>query len=377
MPDREIRIAVVGLGPRALDSWLPALQKIEGYRIVAICDRLEPMVTRAAAKLPPGVRTYLEYDEVLADPAVDAIALTVRAPNQGALAAQGLEAGKHVHAEVPAAHSLEDCRRLVEAVRSSGKVYCLAEQTRYWGFVESWRDLVAAGRLGTITYAEGRYFHYLPDDKFVDPVSGQFYSPSSRPATAVPSWQQLMPPIHYLPHELSPLLKVLDDRVVEVVGMQTAPHSHAHPEIRQADVQVALMRTAKGALLKLAASFSQPHPHNEWHWYQVIGTGGRVEWRRSPQDQPKIWTTDGGNPELADADWTLERNDAAAEAIGSGHGDADYYVHAAFRDAVLGLAAPELTVYDAVATAAPAILAATSIEQGSVLLPVPDFREPN
>ena len=39
--------------------------------------------------------------------------------------------------------------------------------------------------------------------------------------------------------------------------------------------------------------------------------------------------------DLAEVDWRYERTDAPAEARGSGHGDADYYVHAAFRDAVL------------------------------------------
>lgn len=377
MTGNEIRIAVVGLGQRALDTWLPMLEKIEGYRIVAICDRLQPMLDRAAACLPDGVRTYTRYEDVLADPQIEAIALTLRAPNQGALAAQGLEAGKHVHAEVPAAHTLEDCRRLVTAAQSSGKVYCLAEQTRYWGFVESWRDLVTSGRLGRVTYVEGHYFHYLPDDKFVDPATGEFYGPRNRPSHAVPSWQQRMPPIHYLPHELSPLLKILDDRVVEVVGMESGPRSLAHPEIEQADVQVALMRTKKGTILRMAASFSQPHPHSEWHWYQIIGTGGRVEWRRAPGDQPKMWTVDGTSADLSPAAWTLERDDADPDAAGSGHGDADYYVHVAFRNAVWGVAEPELSVVDAVATAAPAIVAAQSIEQGSVLLPVPDFGDPS
>ena len=73
-------------------------------------------------------------------------------------------------------------------------------------------------------------------------------------------------------------------------------------------------------------------------------------------------------------DWGYERADAPDEAAGSGHGDADYYVHASFRDAVRGVSDPELSVYQAMDTAAPAILAAESIKLGSRPLPVPDFR---
>jgi predicted dehydrogenase len=370
----EIAIAVVGLGPRALGTWIPSLLRIPGYRVVSLCDRIAPLVDRAAATIPYPVRTATAFADVLADPGVEAVALTVRSPEQGAMAAAALEAGKHVHAEVPAAHTIEDCRRIVRAAEASDRVYALAEQTRYWGFVEEWRQLVASGDLGHPTLCEGQYFHYLPDDKLVDPTTGEFFGPDTAPPHAVPTWQQTMPPIHYLPHELSPMLKVLDDRVTEVVGMSTRPQSYAHPTLAQPDMQVALMKTEKDTILRMAASFTQPHPHGEWHWYHLSGTGGRVEWRRAAQDHPKLWLASDPDAGLRDMDWGYERPDAPDEAVGSGHGDADYYVHASFRDAVRGVTDPELSVYQAMDTAAPAILAAESIRLGGQPQQVPDFR---
>src|SRR5262245_35403058 len=129
----EIRIGIVGLGGRGL-GWLRQLQKLEGYRIAAICDRIVPLHARALAAIerPDQVKVYSRYEAMLADANVDAVAVTVRALNQGALAAQALEAGKHVNAEVPAAHTMEDCWRLVTAVERTGRIYQLGEQTRYW-----------------------------------------------------------------------------------------------------------------------------------------------------------------------------------------------------------------------------------------------------
>ena len=373
----EIRIAVVGLGSRGL-GWLRRLQATPGYRITALCDPIAPLRERAQAALAQreDVAVYADHTGALADPRVDAVALTVRCREQGALAAQALEAGKHVSAEVPAAHTLEDCWRIVAAVERTGRVYQLAEQTRYWGFVEAWRGLVAAGTLGRITLCEGQYFHYLPDRHFQDPQTGRFFTPGEAVAhpEARPTWLQRMPPIHYLPHELSPLLYVLDDRVVEVAAMSTKAPSYAHPELAQPDMQVALMKTEKDAILRMGASFAQPHPHQNHHWYQVVGTKGRVEWKRASRDRPKLWLADAQMPDLADVDWRYERLDAPAEARGSGHGDADYYVHAAFRDAVLGRRPQDFDVYRAMDTAAPAILAAESIARGTVPLAVPDFR---
>jgi predicted dehydrogenase len=374
----EIRIAVVGLGDRAVWMWLPLLQQVPGYRITAICDPITALHSRASSRLrqPEQVEVYSHYEDVLASPNVDAVALCVRCKEQGALAAQALEAGKHVSSEVPAAHTMEDCWRIVVAAERSGQVYQLAEQTRYWGYVEAWRQMVAEGRLGKITLCEGQYFHYYPVRYFYNPQTGEFYAPWEVAAhpEARPAWMYFMPPIHYLPHELSPLLKVLDDRVVEVVGMSTDAPSYVHPEVPLPDMQVALMKTEKGAIMRLAASFSQPFPHRDYHWHQVVGTKGSVEWKRSARDMPKMWLADGQMFDMAEVDWRYERTDAPPEARGSGHGDADYYVLVAFRDAVFGVKPLEFDVYQAMGTAAPAILAAESIAQGSALLRVPSFR---
>lgn len=375
----DIRIAVVGLGHRAL-GWMRLLQHMSGYRIVAVCDPIEALLEPALAALDDrtDVLATTSYDEVLASDGVDAVALCVRCREQGALAAMALEAGKHVNSEVPAAHTMEDCWRIVVAAERSGKVYQLAEQTRYWGFVDAWRQIVSEGQIGRVTFCEGQYIGYYGTRVFFqDPQTGRHCGVEelAQHPRAKPTWLQDMPPIHYLPHELSPMLKVLDDRVVEVTAMSTGSPSYAHPEVSTPDIQVALMKTEKDALLRMAAGFTQPvsHPRGH-HWYQVMGTGGSVEWSRSARERPKMWRADGQMHDMAEVDWRFERTDAPPEARASGHGDADFYVHAAFRDAILHGRPLTFDVYAAMDTAAPAILAGASIDAGTVLMKVPDFR---
>ncbi|MDP7133186.1 MAG: Gfo/Idh/MocA family oxidoreductase, partial [Planctomycetota bacterium] len=296
---------------------------------------------------------------------------------QGALAAQALEAGKHVNSEVPAAHTMEDCWRIVLAAERSGKVYQLGEQARFWGVVEAWTGMVSRGELGRVTYCEGQYIGYYGTRQFFqDPETGNFFSIEDLKdhPEAKPTWLHTMPPIHYLPHELGPMLRVLDDRVVEVTAMSTSGPSYSHEQIGQPDMQVALMKTEKDALMRMATGFTQPVPKRGHHWYQVIGTRGCVEWSRSSREKPKMWRAFSQMHDVADVDWKFERADAPPEARGSGHGDADYYVHASFRDAVLNNRPQEFNVYRAIETAAPAVLAAESIDQGTKLMIVPDFR---
>jgi predicted dehydrogenase len=374
----EIRVGLVGLGYRGV-WWLQLLQRIKGYRIVAVCDPIVALHERALAVIAyrNDVKAYSNYEDMLADDRVEAVDLCVRCQEQGALAAMALEAGKHANSEVPAAHTLEDCWRIVLAVERTGLVYQLGEQTRYFGFVDAWRKIVASGELGRVTYCEGQYIGYYGTLQFFqDPKTGSFYSIEDLPShpEAKPTWLHTMPPIHYLPHELSPMLKVLEDRVVEVTAMSTSRPSYSHPEIGQPDISVALLKTQKDAILRMATGFTQPVPNHDHHWYQIIGTRGRLEWRRSPQERARMWLADSQMHDYALVDWRFERTDAPPEAHASGHGDADYYVHATFRDAVLGIRPLAFDVYGAMDTAAPAILAGDSIAQGSKLMRVPDFR---
>ena len=374
----EIRVGLYGLGKRGL-SWLRLVQTIKGYRITAVGDMFPALHERALSELDntDGVAVYADYEDMLGDDNVDAIALVVRCQEQGAMAAQALEAGKHVNAEVPAAHTMEDCWRIVLAAERTGLVYQLAEQDRYAGFFIAWRDLVQQGRLGHVTYCEGEYIGYKGTLRYhQDWKTAEFVKLEDLPKhpDARPTWL-LHAPIHYLPHELSPILMVLDDRVARVTAMGTRAPSYAHPEINKADIQVALMQTEKDTVLRMLCGFTQPlPPKRDHHHYQIIGTRGCLETGRMTGDRAKLWFADSQMHDMADVDWSYERTDATPEELASGHHGMDYYVHTAFRDAVLGIKPLEFDVYKAIETAAPAILAAESIEHGSVPLDVPDFR---
>lgn len=362
----EIRIGVAGLGGRGV-GWIRNLQRIPGFRITAICDVIEQRHARAleAIEYRDDVKAFTDWPDFLAYEGMEAVGLCVRCKEQGRMAAEALEAGKHVNCEVPAAHTLEDCWRIVTAAeRRRDLVYQLAEQMRFAGYVDAWRELVQDGRLGHITYCEGEYFAYYPG----------LIVPETVPGTALPNWLHTMPAIHYLPHDLSPILKILDDRVVEVVGMATRPQSYRHPQVALSDMQVALMKTEKDCVLRLGVSFLQPGPPGDDHWLRLKGTKGILQKGFTPHERPKMWLDEAQMFGFAEVDWRYQRTDAPAAAAGSGHNDCDYYAQASFRDAVLNGTKPELDVYGAIDTAAPAILAADSIDQGSKPLPVPDFR---
>ena len=68
-----------------------------------------------------------------------------------------LEAGKHVLCEQTAAYTVDDCERLVDTVKRTGKAYMMAENYCYFHYIREWRQVIEPGRLGKIFYAEGEY----------------------------------------------------------------------------------------------------------------------------------------------------------------------------------------------------------------------------
>ena len=75
--------------------------------------------------------------------------------------------------------------------------------------------------------------------------------------------------------------------------------------------------------------------------------------------------------------WSTARQDASPEAAKSGHGGLDFFTFAHFADTLLRNIPLEFDIYRACDSAAPAIMAACSIKEGSKALEVPDFRPNN
>ncbi|NLX06683.1 MAG: Gfo/Idh/MocA family oxidoreductase [Phycisphaerae bacterium] len=379
--EKSIRCGVVGLGNRSVHNVLPKLIRYDEFTVAAVCDVRKEVTDKVVAELREkhdlAVPGYLDFDQMLQSESLDAVVLQLDPDRQIPLACRAMNAGLHVMAEVPLTYSLDDCWNLVATVERTGKVFLLMEQLRYAGYVAAWREIIRKDVIGHPLFVEGQYFHYLPWMHFQDD-SGRFFTRqqvAEFASNAKPTWRFRQPSIGYLPHELSPLLYILDDRVVRVEGMSTRKESYKHPGLEYADMQVALMHTEKDTIMRLATSFSAPYTEStSCHWHHIKGSEGFIETPRAACDKAKLWVHGWHLDEPLTVPWSYKRTDAPPEAHNSGHGDLDFYVFAQFADAVLYGAKPTLDVYKAVETAAPAILAARSMEQDNAPQNVPDFR---
>jgi predicted dehydrogenase len=111
-------------------------------------------VTTKAAAEEFGIEKWtLDYREVLADPAVDAVVIATPPYLHAEHLSAALVAGKHVLLEKPLAESVENVKRMVSAVEQTPKQIVLdasCRHTRLTRKFQSIKSIIDSGKLGTI-----------------------------------------------------------------------------------------------------------------------------------------------------------------------------------------------------------------------------------
>ena len=87
-------------------------------------------------------RPRASFDEVLADPTVDAVSIATPPATHHPLAKRALEAGKHVLVEKPLATTAADAEELVELAEREGLVLMPGHTFLYSAAVNKVRDLI-------------------------------------------------------------------------------------------------------------------------------------------------------------------------------------------------------------------------------------------
>jgi predicted dehydrogenase len=150
MTDSPIRIGVVGLG-----YWGPNLARnfasLPGCELVWLCDG-SPETRQEMTIRFPGVPVASSLEQLLTDPALDAVVLATPVPSHADLAVQVLHAGKHCFVEKPLAQTVADGERAVAATEASGRILMVGHLLEYHPGVQMLKQLVDCGELGDRIY---------------------------------------------------------------------------------------------------------------------------------------------------------------------------------------------------------------------------------
>jgi predicted dehydrogenase len=147
---RPVKVGVVGLGYWG-PTLLRALEEIEGVRVDWICDSDSGSLTRFSRRYPTAKATT-RIDDLLADPALDAVVLATPVFTHYYLASRVLSAGKHVFVEKPLATSSEEADRLARLAESEDRVLMCGHTFIYSPPVRAIKGLLDQDALGQIYF---------------------------------------------------------------------------------------------------------------------------------------------------------------------------------------------------------------------------------
>jgi predicted dehydrogenase len=146
-----LRIAVVGLG-----YWGPNLAR--NFDTLAdlawICDADGGALARTRGRFPQA-RSTTDFEELLADDALDAVVVATPVPTHAELAQRALDAGKHVLVEKPPAMTAAEIDELVALAADRDLVLMPGHLLLYHPGVQKLKELVGSGELGDVLCVYG------------------------------------------------------------------------------------------------------------------------------------------------------------------------------------------------------------------------------
>ena len=147
-----IGLAVVGAG-----YWGPNLVRTAtatpSLQLEWLCD-LDEQRAKAVLGRYTTVKSTASYDQVLADPAVAAVAIATPAATHFDLVRAALEAGKHVLVEKPLTSSVADAVKLAGLAERSGLVLMCDHTYCYTPAVRRIRELIRGGEIGEVQFVD-------------------------------------------------------------------------------------------------------------------------------------------------------------------------------------------------------------------------------
>jgi predicted dehydrogenase len=152
MPESILGVGIIGVSVQrgwAATAHIPALRALPNYEIRALSAHSAESARAAGEAFGVGA-VFSDHEEMLAQPDIDVVAVTVKAPHHRELVSAALAAGKAVYCEWPLGRDLDDARSMAALAAERGVrtvVGLQARQAPAIGFVQ---ELLSGGYVGEV-----------------------------------------------------------------------------------------------------------------------------------------------------------------------------------------------------------------------------------
>jgi predicted dehydrogenase len=145
-----INIGIIGYG-----YWGPNLVRnfaeLSRAKVTAVAD-LDPKRLELVSRRFPNVKTTTNWQDLIRDPKIDAIAIATPVHTHFELGMAVLKAGKHLWLEKPMSETSLQARKLVDEAAKRNRVLLVDHTFIYTGAVRKMAEIVNSGDLGRIYY---------------------------------------------------------------------------------------------------------------------------------------------------------------------------------------------------------------------------------
>ena len=145
----KIQVGLIGLGSISFAHEAGFSEMGEICQIAAMCD-INPEEVDSRIASYAGCEGYINYKDLLDNPKVDLVDITVPHEKHYEIARAALEKGKHVLVEKPIAVKSEQGAELIDLARVKGLKFSVAENTRFVTAYQKAEEILKQGILGEI-----------------------------------------------------------------------------------------------------------------------------------------------------------------------------------------------------------------------------------
>jgi predicted dehydrogenase len=158
---KKIKLGVVGCGYVARLDYFPILARPEVRErldLVAVCDVVEAAAKSAAEEFG-AQRYYTDFQKIVDDKELDALALITPIPLHYEQAKASIEAGKHTYVQKTMTMTVEEATDLIQRARRRGVLLTAAPGMMISPYMQMAKRLIESGHIGKVCYARGRGAH--------------------------------------------------------------------------------------------------------------------------------------------------------------------------------------------------------------------------
>src|SRR5256886_11161424 len=152
IPESTLGVGIIGVSPVrgwAATAHIPALHALPNYEIRALSGHSAESA-RAAGEVFEVSAVFSDHEQLVAQPDIDVVAVTVKAPHHRALVSAALAAGKAVYCEWPLGRDLDDARAMATLAAKQGVRTVVGLQARQAPAIAFVQQLLRDGYVGEV-----------------------------------------------------------------------------------------------------------------------------------------------------------------------------------------------------------------------------------